>query len=213
MTILPSTQPTGPSFEQIVSLEEAAAFLNLPAVPGNPTKLKTIILGCASRLEQEAGTIIFEEITEVHDGGDVSIFVRRPPIIDVVRITEVIGIVPWSLSLQPVGEPVDNFGFSIDDYTHGRITRRSAGSQQFPFYANTGNITVTYTSGVVESLPYNVKMALLEFVKHVYQTSTQGSAFGAHEEDEDQTFSPSAYAMPYKVYEWLGTDRRLPIIG
>lgn len=204
---------------EAVSLEEVADYLNLPALPEKPTKLQQVVLGCTSRLSQEAGILLAQDYTETYDGGDVSIWLRHTPVLSIASVVEVIGLMRYDLTEQPVGQPVDNFGFSLDEPLYGRITRRSAGSQVFPFYANTGNVTVTYTAGV-SPVPYNVKLALLEFVAHIWQIGQEGEHFstgsGAAFGVDDRsafTSNPAAYAVPNRVLEMLGTDRRLPTIA
>lgn len=180
--------------------------------PDGGAKLQGIIDAATVAIQHETGPIVTETVTaEIHDGGDVSIYLRHVPVLSIVSITEVIGLIPYSLTLQPVGAPVDNFGYSIDDYSVGRITRRSAGSQPFPFYANSGNISVTYTAGAAGT-PANIRLATLEFVKHIWQWGQQANrpVFGAAP-DEQTGPGPAGYLMPNRVRELLEPNLR-PIV-
>ncbi len=200
----------------IVDLQaDVLPYLGIKSVPTDGgAKIEGIIDACIASIEYEVGPIETVTVTdEIHDGGDTSIYLRTVPVLSITSMTEVIGLIPYTLTLQPVGAPVDNFGFSIDDYAAGRITRRSAGSQPFPFYANTGNITVTYTAGRA-STPANLRLAVLEFVKHIYQWGQQANrpAFGAAP-DEVPGPGPTGYLMPNRVRELLEPNLRPVVIA
>lgn len=211
-----------PGLTQLVDISaDVLPYLDMSNMPSDGgTKLQGIIDGCTSVIEDMVGhCIAVTYADEIHDGGDTTIYLRRTPVLSIDSIVEVIGLVPYTLTEQPVGYPVDNFGFTLDNAKTGRVTRRSAGSQPFEFYDNIGNISVTYTAGR-ETLEPNIRLAALELIKHVYQFGQQSfgasSAYvpGVAEADEDEMVaSPSGYLVPNRVAELCQPTRRLPGIA
>src|SRR2546430_16633512 len=103
----------------------------------NDTELQGFIDAATPIVEDMVGHVIQVTITgEIHDGGDTSIVLRHKPVLSVTTLTEIIGFVPYTLTNQPVGSPVDNYGYSIDDPYGGLVVRRSSGSTPFPFLEN-----------------------------------------------------------------------------
>lgn len=197
---------------QIVDLEtEVLPFLGMTSLPADGgAKLQQYIDGLTPVIEDVVGHVVQVTIgPEYYDGGDTTIFLRHTPVLSITSMTEVIGFVPYNLTLQPVGQPVDNFGYTIDNAYSGLITRRSAGSQPFQFWDNKGNVSVTYVAGMA-AVPGNVKLATLTLLKLHYQPEQEGfgevSAFVpsiAHDEDDPPVATPSGYLIPRSVYQML----------
>ena len=187
----------------LVTIPDVVAELNLPSTPADTTELQGFIDAATGVVEDYVGHVVNVSVTEVHDGGDVSIWLRETPVVSVQSITEVIGLIPYTLTEQPVGSPVDNFGYTLDDPASGMVVRRSAGSSPFPFFDNVGNVTVTYTAGRA-SVPANVRLGTLELIRHMYERGQQGMrpAYGAPA-DEAYGPTPAGYLVPNRVKELL----------
>jgi hypothetical protein len=201
----------------LATLDTVVPFLRIPTPVASlsatdTANLQMIIDAAAALIESHTGKVETAQYVEEHDGGDVSIYLRRPPVLRVVSIVEVIGLERYTLTQQPVGYSTDNFGYSIDNYNYGRIVRRSAGSQPLPFYKNAGNIEVTYVAGMGDCPP-NLTLATLELIKHLWFSSQQGSrpVFGDPSAGAMVTSSGPGYALPNRVVELLG-DKRRPIV-
>ncbi len=199
-------------------VEDVLPFLNMTATPSDGgTKLQGIIDACSDVIEDMVGHVIQKTIgPEFYNGGDTSLILRQAPVLSITTMIEVIGLIPYTLTEQPVGYPTDNFGYSLDNPHHGRVTRRSAGSQPFEFYDNIGNVSVTYVVGR-DTVPPHIKNATLELIKHVYQFGQQSfgpaSSFvpGVARADEDEVVAtPSGYLVPNRVAEMCQPSRRLP---
>jgi len=191
-------------------------------------QLQGFINAAQTVVEDVVGHIISATFTaEAYDGGDVSIFLRHKPcagpgcnpILTITTLQEIIGITGYTLTLQPVGQAVDNFGYTVDDPTNGRITRRSSGSQPYPFYKNIGNVFVTYTVGA-DAVPPHVRLGCLELIRHMYQWGQQ--AFGeptswspriGEAQDEGYSYTPSGYLIPNRVKELLQPSQLDPVFA
>lgn len=202
---------------QIVDINlDVMPFLRLTGTA--PAPLQDTINAAQVVIEDIVGHVVNVNVgPEYQDGGDVSIWLYETPVLAVDTITEIIGLVPYTLTLQPVGQPVDNFGYSIDDQYAGRITRRSAGSQAFEFYDNTANVIVTYVAGTATVAP-NVKEATKELIRHMYSFGQQSlgatSSYvpnGAQGDSMAVTATPSGFLVPNRVMELCQPTRR-PIV-
>ena len=202
---------------EIVDLtNDVVPFLKLKQAPSST--LQDTINAAQVVIEDIVGHVINVTVgPEYHDGGDTTIFLRETPVLAVDTIVETIGLIPYTLTLQPVGRPVDNFGYTLDDVASGKITRRSAGSQAFAFYENISNISVTYLVGTATVAP-NVKEACLRLVRHMYTFGQQ--SFGpasAYVPKVDETAdlqlveTPSGFLVPGEVWELCQPNPR-PIV-
>ena len=223
---------------QLVDLQnDVLPFLGLSAMPADGGKLlQTYIDGVTPVIEDVVGRVINVYVgpdnspnvagvtyapsrydSGLYSGGDTTLYLRETPVLSVTKMVEVIGLVPYTLTLQPVGAPVDNFGFTLDDPNSGRVTRRSAGSQEFEFYENTGNVSVWYVAGMA-SVPANVKHAALELIRLRYvpeqESFGEASSF-VPKLAQDDSFdppvkTPSGYTIPQSVMELLEASPRFP---
>ena len=187
----------------IVQLADALAELNLPSTPSDGgAKLQGFIDAATAVIEDIVGHVVPGTATETYDGGDTTIYLRQLPVLSVTGIVETIGLIDYTLTSQPVGSPIDNFGFTLDDPATGRVTRRSAGSQPFPFYANTANIAVTYTYGRA-TVPANIRLAALELLRFWWQQGAQGlrPPFGAPAGEAGVSATPMGFLVPNRVKE------------
>jgi hypothetical protein len=205
---------------QIVSLAEAEAELNMTATPADGgTKLQGFIDAASVVIEDIVGPVIARTTTEIRDGGDVSIFLWHAPVISVTTIVETIGITTYTLTNQPVGAAVDNYGFSIDDPRVGRITRRSAGSSAFPFFKNTGNVSITYVYGrtslaITDGFDGpNIRLATLKLIRHMWAQEQGNRPTFGDPAAEPMTKTPSGFLVPNSVKELCQPSLRDPVFS
>ena len=197
----------------VVSVEEAAAQLQL-GPNRDDERVQFFIDAAVSALEFHSIPLQSQTISEAHDGGDVSIWLRRPPAISIVSIVEVIGLQSWTLSEQPPGSSTSPWGYSLEDIRYGRIIRRDAGGFAFPFTRGTANIQVTYTVGTAGDTPPNLRMAVLELIRHIWQFGQQANrpAYGAPQDMASAALGPG-YLIPNRVMQFLGEDERPVVLG
>jgi hypothetical protein len=117
------------------------------------------------------------------------------------------------------------FGYSIDSYEAGLISRRSAGNVNIPFVPGQANIHVSYTAGL-EAVPPSIELAALELIAHWWQNSqlraaamggvnisydaTLGQQYSRDTESGTQNIN---IGVPFRILEMLKPNRRRPIIA
>lgn len=203
----------------LVTLDDVHAALNYPSgTTVDDAELQGFIDAATVEIEKLAGKVESASFTEVYDGGDVSIYLRQRPVLSVQSITEVIGSLTYTLSLQPPGQSVDAWGYSLDNPMSGKVVRRSAAGQPWRFTPGIGNITVIYTAGRAD-VPANIRLATLELIEHWWQHSQQGAfatptggAIGSPQYDDAITIPGQAFGIPYRVQDKL-TQERMPVIA
>jgi hypothetical protein len=128
-----------------------------------------------SVVEGLVGSITPTSYTESHSGGSVSIILYHQPVISIDSVTEWWGNGLFTLSSQPLGGGVsDQYGYTLDDASSGRLTRRMTGGYPFPFIGGTNSITVTYTAGRT-SVPASIDLAQKIITASLW-TSQRGTA-------------------------------------
>lgn len=166
----------------IVSLAEVKTHLNVTST-NNDTELQGFINAATAQADYWFGpTRRIAYTNEVHDGGWPTIVLFNSPILSVESIKEFIGPTEHDLTLQPPGSTVDNYGYSIDDPQSGVIVRRSAAGTAIPFMAGPRSVIVSYTAGTL-AVPADVRMAVLEDIRGLWQQTQQGRRPAGPEED------------------------------
>lgn len=214
-----------PNPTSIVTLSDVKPFLNITTVDANrDTKLQEFIDGTQPVIEDLAGIVVPQTFTESHNAGDVSIFLRRLPVMSITTITELRGTTTYTLTAQPVGQAVDNFGYTLENPDTGQVVRRGAASTPTPFGgwwvggASTertygiGKVQVTYQAGRA-AVPTNIKLANLELIRHLWQMGQQGNRplGGVLADDGITSGGPSGFLVPNRVRELLLSSPR-PIV-
>jgi hypothetical protein len=212
----------------IVTLTEAKTHLRYPnpsVASSDDAGIQGFIYAATEVIEDEVGKVVQRQVAEYHDGGQVAIYLRQKPVLEVVSVVENWGYFNWELADQPsTTVPATNlFAYSLDNPAQGRVTRRSVGNIAIPFMSMGGmfpnNIQVTYIAGR-NTVPWAVRLATLELIAHWWQHSQQrqysaGGSLNSNFDDEVEDSSGSAYfaGVPYAILEMVKPHRRAPIIG
>lgn len=192
--------------------------LNMTSVPTDGgLELQGFIAAATTVIEDIVGHVVSVTFDEFYDGGNTSINLRALPVLSIASITEIIGITGYTITPQPVGFAVDNYGYTLDVPRTGRVTRRSAGSVPYPWYQNVGNIEVVYTAGRA-SVPANIRLATLELIRDWFQYGQQGygkaSSYApadSSSSDDEYTTTPSGYIVSNRIKQMCGAAER-PIV-
>jgi hypothetical protein len=200
-----------PGPTSILTLAETRTHLNFPAADtSHDTELQGFIDDASPVIEDVVGPV-----DEWYDGGAPWIILRRRPVVSVTTVTEYRG--PLGYVLTQVATPDLGTTYSYSFEPTGRLIRRSAGGGSAPFPSGAGAVHVVYVAGRA-SVPPNVRLAALELVRHLYQMTQQGGrpAFGTGGGggmEEMIGATPSGFAIPTRVLELLGTNRRYPSLA
>lgn len=127
--------------------------------------------------------VITNEVYPIQ-GGASRLMLRSVPIASIQSIIEYIGITPFTLTSQPPGSTVSNYGYSLDRPEAGLVVRRSSFGQEMPFLGTT--VVASYTAGLA-TVPPDVKLAVLEDIRGIFQQTQLGGRpkFGGGLADED----------------------------
>jgi hypothetical protein len=177
----------------LVTMADVHEHLNLdPSDTSHDNELQGFINAMGPVITYMTGPIVPTVfIGESHNGGGPHIMLFNPPILSVQSVTEYAGNITYSLSQQQPGATVDNYGFSIDSFSSGMLTRRGSAGVPLPFFGYDGGVIVNYTAGLA-TIPPDVRMAALEDLRGLYQQSQQGGrpAFGGGAEDDSWSSGP-----------------------
>jgi len=208
-----------PSVAPIVTLDEIKAHLSLVG-SYDDAELAAFLATAIPVVESIVGPITPRTIVgEGHAAGSVQITTNYRPIISVESITEMVGQQQRTLTLQPVGYATDNYGYSIDSYTRGLITRRGTGSLAYNFGMighgsglGVNTVLISYTAGRTNP-PENVRFMVKELVKYMWRQVKGGQA-----SFQDGSFSPAATsgiseAMMARLRFLAGNETTVPGIA
>lgn len=160
----------------LVTLSDVKTHLRIPTTDtSNDTQLQGFIDAASAIVGYEVGPVTTTSFTETHVPRGSRVIVDQVPIVSVTTITEYIGRTAYTLSLQPPGSTTDNWGYSIDLPDSGVIVRRDGAGIEIPFWGTP--VVVTYTAGLA-STPPDVKMAVLEDLRGLWQQTQQGQRPG-----------------------------------
>lgn len=158
----------------VVSLSEVHDVLNIPATDtSKDTELQRYIDAAEATVAYIAGPLTSTSYTETRDGGSPVIMLDNCPVISIDSVTEYVGTVAYTLTAQPPGATSSFYGYSLDDPAAGKLVRRSNAGMPMPFMGGRGAIVITYHAGQA-TLPADVKLAVLEDIRGLYQQTQQG---------------------------------------
>lgn len=166
-----------------VSLAEVKQHLQMDLTKTtNDVELQRFIDAAETAIGHRVGPLTPITVTETHDGGDASIYLRKLPVGSVTTVTEVVGNIIYTLTNQPPGQSVDAWGYTVNSTT-GRVIRRTASGQPYRFVPGMENVTVTYQAGWA-TLPDDLVAAVKELVRHLWKTQRGNNSGRPGFEDE-----------------------------
>lgn len=194
----------------IASLDETRDYLNIAiADPTANTELQRFIDAADPVIEDIVGPVTSASVTEWHNGGRPYIVLRQNPVLSVGTVTEYTGATANVLTVATDPSAFGSWTYTFDpDGILYRVT--SAGSGFFA--AGATNIQVQYTVGR-NPVPPNIKLAALELIRHLYQSTQQGGRPQFGGASEDMPWAPAGFAVPTRVIELLAPYRRERRLG
>lgn len=202
--------------QQLVSLSDAKAYLNIPAASRDQdSKIVQMIESATPMVEAITGPIVQRSYNEWYDGGNPFVVLRNRPVLALTSVTEYRGPIAYALTI--ITDPGHGTIYScmLDEF--GRVERRSAGGGIIAFPAMPQSVNVVYTAGLA-AVPDNVRHGTLELLRINYQQTQQGGrpAFGSSVggmEDQFEQMNILGFYMPRRVREMLSASRRFPSLG
>lgn len=172
-----------------ISVDDAVEAITSGGGTVTPTveaQLLGFIAAATRVVEDLVGPVVAETRTWVCDGGRVALTLPDG------RVSNV--------SVEVDGVAVGADGFTVDEAA-GIV--RSAGAA---FAAGRQNVAVQYDVGWLDDLPGNVRLAVMEQVRFLWQSTRQGAT-----RDAAVGYTPAGYAVPYLVIGLCeATDGRMP---
>lgn len=157
----------------LVTLADVHQHLNIPDTDtSHDVELGGFIDAATAFISYIAGDVIPADYTETYETYRAdTILLRHVPVLQVTSVTEYIGVMSFTLTEQPPGQTVDNYGYSLDLPSAGLLVRRSAVGTRTPFLGP--NVMVTYTAGRA-TVAGDIRMATLEDIRGLYQLTQLG---------------------------------------
>lgn len=203
-----------PARLELVSLSDLKDGLNLrPDDTVKDAKLRRWLTAAGDVIENVTGTIRLTNRTDIFDGGTPTIVLTARWANTITSITESTGSTTWPLTLQPLGQSVDGYGYTWDPATN-EIVRRSYGGSVITFAPGRKNITATYRAGLA-TVPGDIQEATIKLIGHWYRKDAvpvRGTPFAGQQAD-DAVPGPGNYMLPNEVMEILEPWRRPPQVG
>lgn len=168
-----------------VSLTDVKVFLNITR-PDDDDELMAMIDRAEAILVARVGPLDPVTVVEKHHGGLNPIVLRRPP---VISVTSVVANGITTLA-----------GFDLDSEAGLLYSEFGYGYEGFP-----RSVEVTYTAGRPAPLPADLEAAVLELVKHLWDSQRVPGAsrpgfqgFGGGT-GESAAVGGAGYLLPYRV--------------
>lgn len=209
----------------IVTLDEVRAHLRYtPADTIDDNALLLHIAAADEVMRKECGDNVPTQYVETYDGGELSVYLIHSPVLSVENVEEGWGWIDWELDYIQVNTPpglISMFAYSLDTPETGKVSRRTAGNINIPFFPGQSNIKIVYTAGR-NPVPPVIRLAELELIAHWWQNSQQrasaastANSFDAMNQDFPRTgvYTPINQGVPWRILEMIKPYRSMPIIG
>lgn len=189
----------------IASLAEARTHLNFGADTSHDGELQIFIDAADPIVEDIIGPVTPVDRDEWYDGGYGDIVLRHWPVTVVTTVTEYSGATPTTLTVAATPDVITSTSYVFDPETAILYRRSTWGAVRF---ANgVSNVRVQYTAGR-SPVPANVKLAALELIRHLYQSTQQSGRPQFGGAGEEGPWAPAGFAVPTRVIELLEPFRR-----
>jgi hypothetical protein len=182
-----------PTVLGVVSLQDAKDHLNITTTT-NDEELRRFLWVATDLCEQYAGRVLGRKtVTDIFDGGSARLRLRHPVALSVTTVVE-------------NGVTLDAASYRLDATT-GMFVERvgSNGLISFGgmFSGSVDAITVTYVAGF-QIVPPTVQQAVLEALRHLWQTQRGASSVSALVSSGDDYTPGMSFSLPRRVMELLG---------
>ena len=201
----------------IISEPEALEAVNASDLGDHNPELMRRVSAVSQAIDAYCGPVVARTVTEVHVGGERTIWLHEPPALSVTTVTEFDGTTQTALTNESVfGTVGGSAGFALTDGY--RIERRSGGSVST---FGVGQVQVVYQAGrfaTTADVTELFKEAASDILRRVWKR--EGSAWAYSPDyfantDEGAAVTGSGFfrAVEPMINEWLWHERRAPAIA
>ena len=165
------------------------------------SQLRRWIKAAQAAIERITGPILPQTKSYSVDGGGPILVLPYRWVSSITSVVETIGVVNYTLTEQPLGFSVNNYGYTWDR-TVNKITRRGAAGAAIPFVVGVGNVNVTYVAGM-QVIPEDIQLGANALVKHLFRKgNTPVKSLLRSASDSEVMVLPNYY-MPNEVLELI----------
>lgn len=196
---------------QLISLSDLKDQLNISTTDTTGTaKLRRFIQSAGDVVKNIVGPVLPESRNYTVDGGGLFLVMPQRWVISITSMIETISVVNYTLTEQPLGSSLNNYGYTWDR-GGGKVTRRGAGGAAIPFAAGVMNVSCTYMAGM-STIPQDITDAAGELIRHWWANGQQPwrGAFPGGGGDDSGTQPIMGFAIPNRVIEMLMPYRATP---
>lgn len=205
----------------LVTLAEVKGRLGIQ--PSNTTRdeeISLLIEAVTPLIEHKTGPIVPRRFEEWHEGGNTYIMLRRrpstfpgtSPILRLVACSEYLGPIEWPLAIIASPDQGQLYSCMLDSKL-AMVVRRTAGGGVQAFPNQPQAVHVVYEAGQ-ETVPPNVKVALMEALREFWQSTQQvGRGRQTVAEAEESGGLSLPYLIARHALEMISPMKRAPSIA
>lgn len=190
----------------IVTLAEGQAAIN-DTTP--TTELASYITAVSRRIDDLCGPVVKRLVTESHDGGAYTLYLRKYPVLSVATAS-VTDYTTARIYAAESNTAKTAYDYLLDGAT-GTLRSRSSGSDR-RFVSGRRNVVVTYYAGRYEdtaSVDEKFKNAARQFLRHVWVPSQGGGSVTFPGGEEGGRTFPT-FGVPNVVLDMLEREIQGP---
>lgn len=186
----------------MVSLADIKEDLRLnPTDTTYDAQLRRWIKTAAGVIERITGPILPKTETYVVDGGTDFFVLPHRWVQSITSIVETIGVVNYTLTEQPLGFSVNNYGYTWDRAVH-KIVRRGAAGAAIPFAAGINSVSCIYVAGMTV-IPEDIQLGANALVKHFFRKGNTPVKSLLKPVAENEMVMVANYYVPNEVLELI----------
>jgi hypothetical protein len=164
-------------------------------------QLRRWIKTAAGVIERITGPILPKTETYVVDGGGQFLVLPRRWVSSITSVVETIAVVNYTLTEQPLGSSVNNYGYTWDRAVN-KIVRRGAAGMAIPFSVGVNNVSCIYVAGMTV-IPEDIQLGANALVKHFFKKGNTPVKSLLRPPQESEMVMVGNYYVPNEVLELI----------
>ena len=198
-----------PAGLQLVSLSDVKQDLRLaPTDTTYDSQLRRWIAAANGVVTRICGPVTPLTETYYIDGGGKTLVLPRRWVISITSLIETIAVVNYTLTEQPLGSSVNNYGYTWERSSNV-IVRRGGAGYAIPFAAGMRSVQCIYVAGMA-TIPEDIQMGALALVRHFYKKGNVPKGSPLQATDPAAQLLIGNYYVPNEVLELLSPYQLTP---